>query len=226
MIFSACSQEEHIPPSKVKNQLKNYFQERFIKLECIGNTETFKLVNGDAYPKDVHLTFKAKVMIDGKVKTVVGSMQGLAGITTSGFGNWTSEPYIFFTFSLKKDWHFAKINEKVEYYCLGNHASSIEKIFNIFADEKPLKFTNYRTDFTPIRFSNEITIAEKMCSDGNEEYCNYYNDYINSRVRTAYNFKVGRKKVFNEFQKRYYRRLCEHNISAGCKELKNLDKQR
>jgi len=222
LIFNGCSEDKQVSSSKVEYQLKIYFQERFIKLECIGNRETFKLVNNQAIPKEVNLTFKAKVKIDGKMKTIVGKMSGFSGVGVSGFGNWQSDPYIFFAISLKNDWHVARKDEKTEYFCSGN-TFNIKKLLNIFKEEKPFIFTNLNTNFTSTRFWHEIRIAEKMCKDGNEKYCKYYNDYTNSRGRSLY-ATTAKKKLFNEFKERYYSRLCEQNSSIGCKKLEILSK--
>lgn len=217
-MFFGCSDEKQVPRSKVIYQLKTYFQERFIKLECIGNNKTYKIIDKHAVPSEVDLTFKAQIKIDGKLKTIVGDMRGTSGLTVHGFGKWTSDPEIFFTITLKDDWHFVKPDEKTEYFCLGD-GFSIKKLFFSSADESAFNFDEHNIEFTVDKFWHEARIAEKMCLDGDKKYCSYYDAYMNSKVHTRYNDKTGRRKIYNAFKSRYFHRLCEKNIPIACRQL-------
>ncbi len=210
---------------ELEKVLSRYFQERLIKLECIGNYRKFYLIKNDSEvePKSVLITFKAKVSIENIERTVAGKIKVVA-VSTSGM--WSS-PHIGYVNTLK-DWHFLKSSEKANQYCEGE---------NIFPHNKvaPYKFFKMNDLFggaASRHFYIEFKKNREMCNIGKQKYCQYNSDY--KRIKEIYKLsKNYNEQLLNEkkvdeiikgFAKRYYVRLCEKGATFACAQLDLIKK--
>ena len=225
------TKDKYVPESKIKERLSIQFQDRFVKLECVGNNQEFHYItneigNDKVEPENALITFKAKIKIDGIDETVVGSMKVNTFVSSQYFV--VSFSKISFSLFLDK-WHFVKKGENIESYCSGDSP------FSARMKEKPYQYRKIGDEMRIFsqRFTYELDIQKKLCEYGHQKSCKIIEKWEHRRssyrIARHSDKKYQKEKlneVFNElFAKKYYKRFCDNNASSSaCDELEKIYK--
>ena len=220
-----ASKNKHVSDENAKIHLRLLFQERFKKLECLGNNPEFNYLGEyNVEPTEANLTFKAKINIENKERYIVGNFKVMARVSNIFT---TDIKRIGFQLFLK-DWHFMAEGENVKMYCQGDNSSSLLR-----SDEKPYHFqeAHHNCNKYTLRVDKEKKIYQKLCDVGEEEACKFVDKL--DIARSYYRHKYIRKKDLAAYEKshppprticaqKYYKRLCDYNVSFACENLKKI----
>lgn len=201
------------------------FQERFVKLECLGNNAEFKYLGDfNVAPQEGKVTFKAKINIENKERYIVGDFKVLASVNEIFL---TNKKRIGLQLFLK-DWHFISEGENIESYCRGDNSSSFLRL-----EEKPYHFqeAHHNCNKYTSRVDKEKKIYKKLCDVGEKEACGFVEKL--DIARSYYRHKYIKKDDLPEYEKthphprticakKYYKRLCDYNVSFACEKLENI----
>lgn len=219
------SKNKYVSDENAKIHLRLLFQERFVKLECLGNNPEFKYLGDfNVEPKEAKLTFKAKINIENKERYIVGNFKVMARVSEIFLMDIKRIGFQLFL----KDWHFVTKGEDVQSYCQGDNSSSLLR-----SNEKPFNFqeAHHNCNKYTLRINKERKIYIKLCDVGEEKACEFVDKL--DLAKSYYKGKYIKKENLAEYEKRhphprtvcaqkYYKRLCDYNVSFACDSLKNM----
>ena len=219
------SKDKYVSDDSAKTHLKLLFQERFVKLECLGNNQEFKYLGDfNVEPKEAKLTFKAKINIENKERYIVGDFKVMAGV----YNNFLIKRKKIGLQLFLKDWHFVSEGEDVQSYCQGDNSSSLLR-----SNEKPFHFeeAHHNCNKYSLRMNKEKKIYKKLCDVGEQKACEFIDKL--DIARSDYRHKRIKKRDLPEYEKKYphprticaqkyYKRLCDYNVAFACDRLEKM----
>jgi len=219
------SKNKYVADENAKIHLKLLFEERFVKLECLGNNQEFKYLGEfNVEPKQANLTFKAKINIENKERYIVGNFKVMARVHTIFLLDIKRIGFQLFL----KEWHFVSEGEDVQPYCQGDNSSSLLR-----SNEKPYHFQEdlHNCNKYTLRVDKEKEIYKKLCDVGEQVACEFVDKL--DIAKSHYNHKYIKAEDLDEYEKRYprsrivcaqkyYKRLCDYNVSFACENLKKI----